>query len=224
MGGMVPGPITPHDKLQRRSARQFVSTEDRQTSQTHMMLGCQAFGYNHPDEVAARAVTTILGQGPSSRLHVEIRERQALAYDVSSDYSPFTDSGMLEIYAGVNNDKTEQAVEALLGEVDRMRQGSVEKNELLKAKNQLRGALQMSLESNSNVADRLGSQLLLLGKIKSLEELLAEIDAVTVEDVNRVAAELLQPERLRLAVIGSAPEKVKSKFEEIVGKHVKSEV
>lgn len=224
MGQMKSEPIRRRPILDPTTTKRLTNIFVRDTSQTHVLLGCQAYPYNHPDETAAKLVTAILGRGPSSRLYLELREERGLAYDVSADYSALTDTGSIEIYAGVNSEKAEGAILALLEELGQMRQSSIGKGELFKAKNQLRGSLQMSLESNSNVADRLGSQLLLLGKVRVLDELLTEIDAVTVDDVNRVSAQLFSPDRLRLAVIGPEPDKIKLKFEEIVGKHARSQV
>ena len=78
-------------------------------------------------------------------------------------------------------------------------------DELAKAKNQIRGSLQMAMESNSAVADRLGTLQTLLGKIRTVEETLADIDAVSAEDVRRVSGEMLAPSRLRLGIIGAKP-------------------
>jgi predicted Zn-dependent peptidase len=224
MGDMAAKRVSGHKSLNSELSTELVETYERDTNQVHLLLGCQAYGYDEADEVVARCLSAILGRSASSRLYLELRENLGVAYDVSSEYSVFTDTGALEIYAGVNSDKAELAIERMVAEIMRIKTEPATKSELLKAKNQLRGGLQMSLESNSNVADRLGSQLLLQGKIRPLDELLAEIDAVTVEDVCRVAETLLKPERLRLAVIGPEPRKLKLKFEELIGNNGKGKV
>jgi predicted Zn-dependent peptidase len=126
------------------------------------------------------------------------------------------DTGLFEAYAGVNLDKTNQALDSVLHELELIRREPVKESELRKAQQQLRAGLEMSLENNASIADRLGLQLVLLGRIKPIDEMIAGIEAVTVDDVQRVARQMLAPERLRFAIIAPDPEKTAEHFKDKV--------
>jgi predicted Zn-dependent peptidase len=124
---------------------------------------------------------------------------------------------LFSVYAGVNLEKTSQAIESILRELERIRTEPVMPSELDKIKNKMSGGLQMALENTYAIADRTGTRLLLLDQIKTPEETLEEISAVTAEDVQRVASELLQPKRLRLAIIAPDPSSAANTFRDIIG-------
>lgn len=202
-------------------AEDLAITHEKPTAQAHFMIAARGYAYKDPDEHAARVLTAILGRGMSSRLFTNVRERQGLAYTVFSELNHYVDTGIFHAYAGVNLDKISQAVESVLHELERIRQEPVQQAELAKAKQQLRAGLEMSLESNSSVAERLGTQLLLLGEVESIEEVIAGIEAVTTEDVQRVAQSMLAPEKLRFAIIAPKPEPAAEHFRDIVSKKEK---
>jgi predicted Zn-dependent peptidase len=179
------------------------------------LIGTQAYPYNHPSDPAARVMTSVLGGGMSSRLFINVRERQGLAYNVYADYNNYTDTGMFGVYGGINLDKTDAALESILAELDRIRTQPIEAAELEKVKNKLSGGLQMALENTFAIADRIGTRLLLLDQTKTPEETIAEIRAVTIEDVERVAYDLLDPSRLRMAVIAPDPKPIAKKFKQL---------
>ena len=195
-----------------------VVTHPKPTAQAHFMVASRGYSYEDVDEPAARLMAAILGRGMSSRLFTNVRERQGLAYTVFAEVNPYVDTGLFEAYAGVNLDKIQQALDSVLHELAVIRETQVSSAELDKAKQQLIAGLEMSLESNGNIADRIGTQLVLLGKVKSIEESIARIEAVTPADVLRVAHELLAPERLRFAIIAPEPEAVAAHFVEYVTK------
>lgn len=213
-----PGRPSHTDEVDSHDPKDITSSLAYQTNQAHFLVGARAYGLEHEDRPAASVVATILGQGMSSRLFVNVRERQGLAYNVSAENDAYVGTGLFEAYAGVNPEKAPQAIMAVLEELERIRQEPVERAELIKAKNQLRGSLQMSLENNAKVAEHFGSLLLLTGRLISFEELLEEIDGVTVEDVGRVARRLLAPRRLRLAIIAPDPQPAETVFKEQVEK------
>jgi len=212
------GSMTPHkqptpEPVSERPADKLVLAESKETAQVHFMIASRGYAYKAADEPAARVVAAILGRGMSSRLFTNVRERQGLAYAVYADVSSYVDTGLFEAYAGVNLDKTEQALDSMLRELALIRAEPVSEAELRKAQQQLTAGFEMSLESNSAIADRLGTQLILLNRIKPADETIAAIEAVTVADVQRVAAEMLAPAALRLAVIAPEPEKLARHFE-----------
>jgi predicted Zn-dependent peptidase len=186
------------------------------TAQAHFMLASRAYAYEAADEPAAKIVAAILGRGMSSRLFTNVRERQGLAYTVFSEVNSFVDTGLFEAYAGVNIGKTAQALDSVLHELERIRHEPVRPAELHKAQQQLRAGLEMSLENNASISDRIGLQLALLGRVKPIDEIIEGIEAVTVDDVQRVAHEMLAPEGLRFAVISPEAEGVAKHIEEIV--------
>lgn len=203
-------------KVGAELAEELAVTQAKPTAQAHFMVAARAYAYDHPDDQAAKVLTAILGRGMSSRLFTNVRERQGLAYTVYSDLNNYVDTGMFHAYAGVNLDKVEQAVASVLHELERVRDEPVSEAELHKAQQQLRAGLEMSLESNGSVAERLGVQLMLTGKVKSVDDTIAEIEAVTVADVQRVAQEMLAPRGLRFAIIAPEPEAAAEHFKDIV--------
>jgi predicted Zn-dependent peptidase len=188
------------------------------TNQAHIVIGCQAYPYNHPNDPAARVITYLLGVGMSSRLFLNVRERQGLVYHIYADYNNLVDTGEFSIYAGINLDKTEQAITSIMQELERLRTEKVTATELAKVKNKMSGGLQMALENTFAVADRIGTRLLLLDQIKTPEQTLAEIDAVTADDVQRVAQDLLQPEHFRMSVIAPDLAPAEHAFKEMIAR------
>ncbi len=188
----------------------------QKTNQSHFVVAARAPHLQADDDIPMRLLSTILGSGMSSRLSINVRERKGLAYSVFSSYSTFTDSGVFEIYAGVNKQKTELALKAVITELRKIRDTLISDKELAKAKEMLKGRLIMSGEENSNIADRHGTQMVLTGKVWSIEETLAKIDTVSASQVRRVARKYLTANQLRLAIIGPHNETQQQKFEDIL--------
>lgn len=186
---------------------------EKKTEQAHICLGTRAFSYLDPDRYALDVLNTILGEGMSSRLFLEIREQRGLAYDVHSFTSKHHDSGYFAVYMGVDPKKAEEAVAATMAELRRMAAEPVPAPELTKAKEFMKGRLRLGLESTNSMASWLGQQLLLTGVIRTVDEVVAAIDALSADDIQRVAARVLgQP--VQLAVIG--PYKSRQPFEQAI--------
>jgi predicted Zn-dependent peptidase len=216
LGGMKSG-HTPHFKpIGPAADHDLVAMHAKPTAQAHFMVASRGYPYEHADEPAARVVAAILGRGMSSRLFTNVRERQGLAYTVFAEVNSFVDTGLFEAYAGVNLDKTEKALDSVLHELELIRQQPVASSELAKAKQQLIAGLEMSLESNSSIADRMGLQMALLGRVMPIEEIIEGIESVTVSDVQRVAKAMLAPDRLRFAIIAPDPEGAVEHFKESI--------
>ena len=137
----------------------------------------------------------------SSRLFLELRERRGLAYDVHSYINRFRDTGAMVVYAGVDPQRTDDTITAILQELDKLVEG-IPDDEVTRAKDFWKGRMELRLEETRSLASWLGSQELLLNRIYSLEEVVAQIDAVTHDDLLRVAAASFVRARLNLAVIG----------------------
>lgn len=188
----------------------------KDTAQTHLVIGTTAYDRFDPKTPIAHVLTNILGGGLSSRLFLNIRENKGLAYSIGAGYSTLSDTGDFEVYAGVNSDKTVAAIEAIMEELKLITVKPVSQAEINKVKNKICASIQMSQESNGAVSDQLASYLILRGRVKSVEERVAEIEAVTIKQVQQVAAEMLSPERLRMAIITSQPQKAKQAFSRLV--------
>jgi predicted Zn-dependent peptidase len=173
----------------------------KNTEQAHLSLAMRGLPIEHPDRYVLDLLSAILGEGMSSRLFLELRERLGICYDVHSYVNHFLDTGSLVTYVAVEPANAVGALEALMREVIRIREG-VEEEELRKAKELSKGRLLLRMEDTRNVAGWIGAQELLLGRVRSVEEVVEAIEAVTTEDIARVAGNLLVEKALNLAVVG----------------------
>lgn len=178
-----------------------VRLHHKQTEQAHICLGTRAISYLDPDRYTIDLINTMLGEGMSSRLFLEIRETRGLAYDVHSYTSKHEDSGYFAIYMGVDPKNAEQALAAAAAELRRVVEVEVPPEELNKAKEFTKGRLRLGLESTNAMASWLSQQLLLTGTIHTVEDVVKAVDAITTEDVQRVARRVLAGP-LQVAVIG----------------------
>jgi predicted Zn-dependent peptidase len=175
--------------------------EFRETEQVQLCLGVPGLSYFDTDRFAVDLLSTILGEGMSSRLFTEIREQQGLAYDIHSYADHFSDSGAVIIHAGVDSSRFDQAVKAIIDQLSKIKE-QISDAELKKAKEIAKGRLLLSLESSRNVAGWLGAQELLTKRILTADEVIALVEAVTIEDLKRVAQQLFTGEKLNLAIVG----------------------
>jgi predicted Zn-dependent peptidase len=173
----------------------------RRTEQAHICLGVRAFSYVHPDRYALDLLNTVLGEGMSSRLFLNIRERLGLAYDVHSFIQKHRDTGHLGVYLGVDPKKAVEAIQAVVAEMHNLCESDLGGEELQRAKEFTKGRLRLDLETTSGVAFWLTYQELLMGEIRSIEDELSLVEAVSAADIRRVANALLG-EHMQMAVIG----------------------
>ena len=188
---MRPEPLTGPRVLMRR----------RRTEQAHVCLGVRAISYLHPDRFTIDLLNTVLGEGMSSRLFLNIRERLGLAYDVHSFTQKHRDTGLLGVYLGVDPKNAVSAVSAVIAEMQNLCDHDLTGEELNRAKEFTKGRLRLELESTNGVSFWLAYQQLLIGSIKTIEEEVAIVDAITAADVRRVANEVLRAP-IQMAVIG----------------------
>ena len=176
-------------------------SEHRDIEQVHLCLALPALSLNHPDRFALDLLNVILGEGMSSRLFVEIREKLGLAYAVHSYVNHHLDTGSLGVYAGVDPTHLSTTIRAILEQLHHLKD-RVPAEELTKAKELSKGRLLLRMEDTRSVAGWLGGQELLLGKILTVDEVLSIVDAIQAEDLQRVAQHVLLEEKLNLAVVG----------------------
>ncbi|MEO8230042.1 MAG: pitrilysin family protein [Chloroflexota bacterium] len=174
---------------------------NRDTSQAHLCIAVPARRRDHPDSWTIGVLNGVLGEGMSSRLFLSVREELGLAYDVGSGISEYHDVGSLGVYAGVDPDKLEPAVAAILVELARLRDEPVPAEELAKAKAYLSGGLELRMDDTRHLASWIGGQEALHDRVLTLDEALEAVAAVTADDIQRVARELFRDDLLRLAVV-----------------------
>jgi predicted Zn-dependent peptidase len=184
--------------------RPGVLLHSKDTEQAHICLGTRALSYLDPERYTLDLLNTILGEGMSSRLFLEIRERRGLAYDVHSYSSKHSDGGYFGVYLGVDPKKAEEALDAVLAELSGIADKPVPEVELTKAREFTKGRLRLALEGTNSLASWLCQQELLMDEIRTVDEVIAHYDAVTTADIQRVAKRVLgQP--MQIAVIGPFP-------------------
>ncbi len=190
----------------------------KKTEQAHLAVGVRGFNLAHPDRYAIGVLASILGGGMSSRLFIAVRERRGLAYYVHSMAEHYADVGHFVTLAGVDLNKIEEAIKVILDEYSSLSKngsaGKITKEELLKAKEFLKGRMILELEDSRAVAGVYGTAELLEGQVRTPEEILAKIDKVSLEDLKRVSETIFTPEKLNLAVIG--PFKDGQKFQKLL--------
>ena len=185
----------------RLPARPVIS-ESRPISQANLALAMPALPRGDPDRYVLQILNSMLGRGMSSRLFKEVRERRGLAYSVSSSVSQHKDTGVFAVAAGVSPEKLEEAVTVILEELAKACEEAAPKEELTKVRDYTVGSFRLSLETPMALAQRAGEQLLTLGEIEPIDTVVERLNAVTAEDVQRVAKRILVREKTALAVVG----------------------
>jgi predicted Zn-dependent peptidase len=173
------------------------------TEQYHLCLGGPGIARGDDRRFALRVLDTILGGSSSSRLFQEVREKRGLAYAVYSYISHYADSGQVGIYVGTRPDNVGEAMDVIGTELRRVADEPVAEDELERAKENVKGRMVLSFESTLTRMNRLGGSVLMDVPLLSLDEMIAAIDAVTLDDVSALARELFAPDRLSAAGVGS---------------------
>ncbi len=179
-----------------------VTIIQKETEQANICLGTLGIAYASPDYYAFMLANAILGEGMSSRLFQSIREEQGLAYDIGSYFNSYAETGNFVVSAGVDPTQVEPAIRAIIHELVGMCQTPVPDDELKRIKAYIRGSILLGMEGTAQVASWLGSQEYFRGKVLPVDEIVARIDAVTADDIQRIAQYCFAPEWRRLAVIG----------------------
>ncbi len=174
----------------------------KELEQVHLCIGVPSLPIAHERRFGIAVLNNMLGGGMSSRLFQNIREKRGLAYAVFSEITPYSDAGMLTVYAGTAKETIGQVLDLTIAEFRSMKESPVTDEELRRAKNHLKGSLMLSLESTSSRMSNLARQELYFGKFYSLDEILASIEAVTREDVQFLAQEFFRPEQISATVLG----------------------
>lgn len=170
--------------------------------QMHVALGALGLETNHKDLYVLGVLNIILGGNMSSRLFNEVREKRGLAYAISSGVKSLDDTGLLMIRAGVDNKKIVGAVEVILKELAKIRKNGVSDDEFKRAKDYFLGQLLLGLEDTLDHMLWIGETVISRDRVRSAQDVIQEVNRVKLVDIKRVAAALLDPKRLNLAVVG----------------------
>ena len=201
-GSIKNGEISSYAPFSDTQTEPRVLIKEKKTDQTQLMLGVPAYPYGHKDEYALGLLATVLGGGMSSRLFLEVREKRGLAYSVSAGIDKYPDTGSFYVSAGIEHGKLEKVVQTILKELKKIQKEKVSAAELKKAKAYLTGNLALHLETSDEIAENAATSLINTGKVRTLEERIKAINAVTADDIQRVARDIFRTDKLNLAVIG----------------------
>jgi predicted Zn-dependent peptidase len=214
-GGPTPTPLAAPLEPPSPTSAGSVRLAFRRLSQGNLCLGMPGVARDHPDRWALDLLGAVLGDGMSSRLFVELRERRSLTYDVSTFGATYADCGTFGVHAGFDPVQAPALVAAILEQLERAVQEPVSAAELDRALAYTRGRLQLRMEETGAVAAWLGTGESLLPRILTVDEVIERLEAVTVEDLLRVAREYARPDQARLAVLG--PFRSRLRFERMLG-------
>lgn len=201
---MLPFDTLRYEKVVVKQTRPRASLKKKKTEQVHLALGVLGASLSSSDRYPLSVLATILGGGGSSRLFNEIREKRGLAYYVRTMPQHYLDNGTFTTFSGLNKEKIEEAIKVILDEHRKVKEKTsvIGKDELLKAKEMLKGHLVLELEDSRNVAAFFGEQEILEDRIETPLEAMKKIDAVTAEDLLEMARKYFLSSHLNLAIIG----------------------
>lgn len=204
----------PFKKYEKPSKGDLVYLHDKKTEQAHLVVGGESYEETHELHWAEKLLGIILGGNMSSRMFLNIREAHGLCYYISTSSDNFVDTGIFSTSAGVQVERIDDAIKAIIEEYAKIRAAKVPEEELQKAKNYMKGKMVLRLEDSEQQAHLLGKYELLHGSIMTPSEIMKGLDSVTVEQIHEVAKDILAPDRLRIGVIG--PYDNKARFEALL--------
>ena len=203
-GGVQNNRSIPNTRKEKPAFRLFDRHINRHTHQAHVLIGCEAPDIYHGDKTAFTLLNNILG-GPAmnSRLNVAIRERYGFCYNIESQYVPFSDTGLFYIYAGVDLDAEEKVRQLITNELLRMAETPLTERQLRSAQRQMMGQMAINDDYGMNEMQSIGKAYLSYDHVNTLEEMNADLLAVTPSELMRVAQERFHPEKFSTLVYGN---------------------
>jgi predicted Zn-dependent peptidase len=191
-----------------------VNLKFKETEQALIALGFPSYKHQDLRLYPLMLLGIILGGNMSSRLFIRVREQLGLAYSIGASVNAYQDIGNFVVQAGLDIARIDEAIKAILEELIKIKNEGVTKEELKRAKDFIDGKITIDLEESSSLADWYAKQELLTGEILTPEEKLKKIFAVTAEEIQEIAKDIIQESKLNLAVIG--PFKDKTRFEKLL--------
>ena len=201
LGSLHDGKILPMFPHEKKALSKRVALEHRPTEQAHLAIGLAGFANDDPDRHALSIMSVILGETMSSRLFEEVREQRGLAYDIHSGAHFYSDCGALVVESGIDPNRVDEAIPVILKELSKMRDGVTE-GEWKQALQLTKGRMMLRMEESRAVSSFLGIQELIRGEVQSVDEVIANISAVTQEDIKRAANRVIKSENLVLSIVG----------------------
>ena len=195
------------EKVKEEQTKPEVAIFKKETDQTHLVLGVRTFNaYDKRDKVMD-VLTGALDAGMSSRLFKKLRDEMGVCYYVNAGQDAQTDCGFFSVSAGVDNKRVKEVITVILGELNKLKNELMSPAELQKVKQNLVGTMYLGLESSDSLAQFYGGQEIMNEVIKTPEEIKAETESVTAEDVQRVAQQIFTDKGLNLAIVGRFEDK-----------------
>ena len=179
-----------------------VTMKHKSLEQVHLCVGFKGVAAGHKDRYAVYALNAVLGGSVSSRLFQEIREKRGLSYSIYSFLSGYSDAGTITVYAGTRAREAGQVLDLISREIRKLSGHGIDGPELTRTKDQMKGSLMLSLESSHSRMNKLAKDELIAGTHTTLEDMISEINAITEQQICRVAQELLAPEKMALTGLG----------------------
>ncbi len=190
--GDVPPAMQAHITLREKSSLE----------QAHFCMGVPAYPLGHERRYGAYLLNSLLGGGMSSRLFQKIREQQGLVYSVFSDLIPYRDTGGMMICAGTSMASIPRLIDGVLTEFRDLKENLIPKEELKRAKDQLKGSLMLGLESTGSRMSNLARQQMYFGRFLTLDDMKARIEVVTAEEIRTIARDFFQQQNISVSVLG----------------------
>jgi len=182
--------------------RPGLTVHHKPLEQVHICLGAPGIAHADPDRYAAHLLSQALGGGMSSRLFQEVRERRGKAYSVYSFLPTFRDTGYLGVYVGTSAEWAREVLDVIQAELAKITRDGLGAQELARSKTQMKGGLVLGLETSDSRMSRIARNEIYFGRDVPLEEVAAGVDAVSNDDVMRVARKMFRPEALAITVLG----------------------
>ncbi len=201
-------------KVKESQNKPEVMVKFKETDQTHFVLGMRTYDLFNKKNAVLSLLGGVLGGGMSSRLFQKLREEMGVGYYVRAYNDAYTDHGFFQVSAGVDNKRIVEVIDAVLVECNKLKSELVSDEELNKVKECLIGNMKLSLESSDDIANFYGGQELLKKEMKNAEEKAKELRKVTAKEIQKLAREIFQDQKLNLALIG--PFKDKAEFTKIL--------
>ncbi|MDD5281117.1 MAG: pitrilysin family protein [Candidatus Omnitrophica bacterium] len=210
-----PGGLNAFTAVREFQDKQQLKIFHKTTEQTHMALGFHGLKRDHPLRHAQALLHIILGANMSSRLFNEVREKRGLAYEIGSGLKRYHDTGAFLVHAGIDNHKVLPCLELIFKELGKAKNRLVTADEFRRAKEFYMGQLMLALEDTMEYMLWMGESMACLDKVYTLEDVVREVNKVTIEDLQKVARKIFKREKINLALIGPLEKEKKRIYSEL---------
>ncbi len=214
--GMKAGKKSVAPKTIVKQEKAEIALEYKKTDQTHLVLSFRSSGYFDKNQSTLQSLSVAFGGNMSSRLFQKMREELGICYYIGSTVQTKHDAGAFTIYAGVSNDRVEEALQGIVSEIKRLKEGGITADELKKVTECRLSGLVLNLETTEDYADLFGKQEILKNKVSTPEEIEKKIEGVMLKAVNKVIPEIFTKNKASLALVGPFKEEDKTRFLKIL--------